>query len=706
MFVGAGISRNSGVPVVWDIIEEVLKTLRVEDADRTKIHETKIPFEGFMQVLIEASGVIESLLDIFEADDSPNANHRLIAKLVKAGKLKTIVTTNFDMLIERALENELLVRGENFEVLYREEDFQVDAGVGDKVVVIKIHGSMEDKNNLAVTLNRVATQLYSQTSMDVIRHVFSGEPKKNVLVMGYSFSDMYDILPQIEAVPRRHRNYITCIEHDEDDALEIEDVALQTENNPLRKDWSQGIFGYKGRRVPVHTDRFVEVLWKALQDEEVIEGNLDEETDEAMGKSKKHGDWTRHLIAWRKNVEAKYTEAAAQICPLIAGALFNWVRDHETAQGYFRKSLGGQRRLSDPERNIEPRPQGPEDTERQIRGIRNSFDKNKTAVFVGSGLSIVSGVPTPHSIQRYLLEGLGVAAKDISVFDDANLPLETFVQIVIDECGVNQELTEMFQSNRPNYYHWFLTQLMIEGRLKTIVTTNPDTLIEQALEIVGVDHELISIEAGLPPIDWSDNTKRRVIKLRGTHSAPRFTDFMHQLLLPESREAIRYVFSDWPHDNVLCLGWSAIDFVDVSPQIETIPEDSPRKNIFQLCHTMGSLMSEDIAFQNYVYSPNPFRLFQGRRIFDDTMRFVDQFGDPPAFSSDQPSFPFVWKNSVDAWLRAIEIEGGVKIKTFLATVLFSWIGESELAQKYIRKGIKQKDRTPEQVNPGLAKIID
>ena len=88
-----------------------MKTLRVEDADRTKIHETKIPFEGFMQVLIETSGVIESLLDIFEADDSPKTNHRLIAKLVQSGRLKTHVTTNLDMLLELALEYELMVIG-------------------------------------------------------------------------------------------------------------------------------------------------------------------------------------------------------------------------------------------------------------------------------------------------------------------------------------------------------------------------------------------------------------------------------------------------------------------------------------------------------------------------------------------------------------------------------------------------------------------
>jgi hypothetical protein len=33
----------------------------------------------------------------------PNTNHRWLAKLVRAGKLKTIYTTNFDQLIENAL---------------------------------------------------------------------------------------------------------------------------------------------------------------------------------------------------------------------------------------------------------------------------------------------------------------------------------------------------------------------------------------------------------------------------------------------------------------------------------------------------------------------------------------------------------------------------------------------------------------------------
>lgn len=48
----------------------------------------------------------------------------MLARLVATGKVRTIVTTNFDQLIEKALEQQAKVAGRDYDVIYREEDFE------------------------------------------------------------------------------------------------------------------------------------------------------------------------------------------------------------------------------------------------------------------------------------------------------------------------------------------------------------------------------------------------------------------------------------------------------------------------------------------------------------------------------------------------------------------------------------------------------
>ncbi len=138
VFCGAGISYNSGLPVVKQFTPYVLLTLcasrdevrvieeelkGVEDAqcrlDRLiqkvcglaevsddairKIMDT-LPFEAFIETL--AGEHLDRIFDLYDADAyktgvEPNANHIFLAKLVAVGKVKTVVTTNFDQFIER-----------------------------------------------------------------------------------------------------------------------------------------------------------------------------------------------------------------------------------------------------------------------------------------------------------------------------------------------------------------------------------------------------------------------------------------------------------------------------------------------------------------------------------------------------------------------------------------------------------------------------
>lgn len=128
IFCGAGISLNSGLPIVNQLVPYFLEKLKIPDEDVQLIvdmnNNPKIPFEVFMEIIQEESKS-ELIFDIYD-QGIPNTNHILLAKLIKAGKIKTIVTTNFDKLLERALAmkpNEM-IQDIDYDLLYKEQDFE------------------------------------------------------------------------------------------------------------------------------------------------------------------------------------------------------------------------------------------------------------------------------------------------------------------------------------------------------------------------------------------------------------------------------------------------------------------------------------------------------------------------------------------------------------------------------------------------------
>ena len=101
----------------------------------------------------------------------------LLAKLAIAGKVKTIVTTNFDKLIENAIKKTLVQQHKHdsfdYDVIYRENDFKNIDWALDRCRLIKIHGSIDDPRAMAATLSSVAKKELSAARGEIIRHVFN-----------------------------------------------------------------------------------------------------------------------------------------------------------------------------------------------------------------------------------------------------------------------------------------------------------------------------------------------------------------------------------------------------------------------------------------------------------------------------------------------------------------------------------------------------
>src|SRR3990167_7355048 len=118
LFVGAGVSKDAGVPSGWDILIHTLQKIILQE-DETKKDVTKEEIEKYYRDTFEEEfGYSDIIGQLFPSNEEqrdylksffkgilPGEAHRLIAELVKENLIKYIITTNFDTLIETALDD-------------------------------------------------------------------------------------------------------------------------------------------------------------------------------------------------------------------------------------------------------------------------------------------------------------------------------------------------------------------------------------------------------------------------------------------------------------------------------------------------------------------------------------------------------------------------------------------------------------------------
>lgn len=124
LLLGSGVSRSSRIPTGWEIVLELVrKVARLESADcepdpaawYVERFKKQPDYGELLDAVAKTPDERQALLRGYfeptdeERDDGakmPTKAHRAIAKLVRGGYVRLIVTTNFDRLTERALEDE------------------------------------------------------------------------------------------------------------------------------------------------------------------------------------------------------------------------------------------------------------------------------------------------------------------------------------------------------------------------------------------------------------------------------------------------------------------------------------------------------------------------------------------------------------------------------------------------------------------------
>lgn len=122
LLLGSGLSRSAGIPTGWDIVLDLIRKLahlmnedcepRPEEWYRTKFGEDP-DYAKLLDEIAKSPAERQQLLrSYFEPNEEereqglkmPTQAHRAIAELVSRGYVRVIVTTNFDRLMEKALD--------------------------------------------------------------------------------------------------------------------------------------------------------------------------------------------------------------------------------------------------------------------------------------------------------------------------------------------------------------------------------------------------------------------------------------------------------------------------------------------------------------------------------------------------------------------------------------------------------------------------
>lgn len=122
LLIGSGVSRSSGVPTGWEITLELVKKVaaasgaEISSTAEEWFHETygmEPDYSELLNQLCKSPAERQQYLKgFFEPSDEereeglkqPTAAHHAIAELMAGGYIRVVVTTNFDRLLEQALE--------------------------------------------------------------------------------------------------------------------------------------------------------------------------------------------------------------------------------------------------------------------------------------------------------------------------------------------------------------------------------------------------------------------------------------------------------------------------------------------------------------------------------------------------------------------------------------------------------------------------
>lgn len=215
LLLGSGISKDAGIPTGGEIAEDKIKQIanglegkKPSDPESWyKKHYGKKPtFSRLFDGSVTAEDREASLKEYFIVDGEipqPTDAHKVIARLVKQGLISIIITTNFDRLLERALEEE----GIQPVVITEDSYLSKMSVVSDQCRIIKVNGDYPDT---PLKITPIDLNKYSKNLKDYLDRIFS---EYGIIECGWSASDDSRIVKILLNDRVRRHAFFWCYTH-------------------------------------------------------------------------------------------------------------------------------------------------------------------------------------------------------------------------------------------------------------------------------------------------------------------------------------------------------------------------------------------------------------------------------------------------------------------------------------------------------------
>jgi len=191
LFLGSGVSQEAGIAtgieIFWDTIRIIYRDREGKEPDAQQLKEwfeaselSDYGYSKILQTLFPAVGERHQFLTKYFEDKDPGPSHRYIAEMVEKGLVKVILTTNFDPLMERALDEKKIPY-----CLVASNDAvkNVTPLEHARCWIVKLHGDYQQQNikNTPKELATLDSAIEEKSREIVDRH--------GLVVIGYSGSD-------------------------------------------------------------------------------------------------------------------------------------------------------------------------------------------------------------------------------------------------------------------------------------------------------------------------------------------------------------------------------------------------------------------------------------------------------------------------------------------------------------------------------------
>jgi len=209
VLVGSGVSiwEPTNLPSGQQMSAEIFETLFANAepdfgaamASKIRRHYNDLPFERIMERCQDRNALLQVIRLIFNTAIY-NPLHQLLAKMLFEGELESLVTTNYDCCLDKAL---LSVAGCNSWELMPKISRIVEPSLPnpeERRAYFKIHGSADDREGESLIFTLRQESALSRGKLALLSSLWR---HRTLLIIGYSGTD-FEICPQIKDLrPKR-----------------------------------------------------------------------------------------------------------------------------------------------------------------------------------------------------------------------------------------------------------------------------------------------------------------------------------------------------------------------------------------------------------------------------------------------------------------------------------------------------------------------